>query len=65
MVADGLGCCGKGHRGLGRRGREQGKGARVFVPKWETKDCLWVEETCVSHGKTVIYKGKRGNPVLG
>jgi hypothetical protein len=31
----------------------------------ETKDCLWIEETDMAHRQMVVYKGKRGNSVLG
>lgn len=40
-----------------------GKGAEVFVPR--TKGFFWREQTHLVCRKMSIYKGKRGNPVLG
>lgn len=43
------------------KGRRQGEGGRG------TKDCLWLEreETDMAYRKTVAYKGKMINPMLG
>ena len=43
------------------KGEEKG----VFVPKWDTGLPLNKEETGVAHWKISVYKGTRGNPMLG
>lgn len=48
-----------------QRSRKKEKGTRErgkdICPRW-TKDCLWTEETDVSHRQITVYKGKGGKP---
>lgn len=44
------------------RGREQGRGGTVFVPR--TNDCLWIEETGMACRKMAGYNSKRGKALL-
>lgn len=43
--------------------REQERGPREKQRK--TKDCRWIEGRQLCHRKMAVYKGKRGNPMLG
>ena len=50
-----------GDRGNGRRGREQGRD----LHQRDKGLPLDREETDMAHRQMVVYKGKRGNPMLG
>ena len=56
-----------GDRGQERRGREQGSGGRNICPGGGRDKGLPLdrEETDMAYGKMAVYKGKRGNPMLG
>lgn len=52
-------------RGRRRRGREQGKEVGIFVLEWEKGLPLDRGDTDVDLRKMVVYKGIKGNPMLG
>lgn len=45
--------------------REQERGVRGNCPQRKTKHCHWIEGRQLCHRKIAVYKGKRGNPMLG
>lgn len=48
-----------------RQSRRQRVVGIVFVPKWDKELSLDREETNMAHRQMVVYKGAKGNPVLG
>lgn len=53
----------KGHRGLGRKGREQGRGRRSICPGGQMTASGYKRDRCGTEEK--VYKGKGRNSVLG
>ena len=49
----------------GERERNKGEGIRIFVPEGKEGQPQDREEIDMTHRQMAVYKGKRGNPMLG